>query len=54
MIAELVGETRERLQGGPSQHPDALEKGLNTKFEINSPRKGSKSDEKQEAGDRRE
>jgi len=54
MIAELVGETRERLQGGPSQHPDELEKGLNTKFEINSSQEGLNSDEKQEAGDRRE
>lgn len=54
MIAELVGETRERLQGGPSKHPDELEKGLNTKFEINSPQKGVNPDEKQEAGDRHE
>lgn len=54
MIAELVGETRERLQGGPAKHEDALEKGLNTKFELNTPQNKLKSDEEQKAGDRLE
>jgi hypothetical protein len=57
MIAELVGETRERLQGGPSHHhPDALEKGLNTKFELNSRENTNRTAERdsQEAGERRE
>jgi uncharacterized membrane protein len=54
MIAELVGETRERLQGGPShEHEDALEKGLNTKFDINAQQTGERNDE-QGAGERRE
>lgn len=54
-VAELVGETRERLQGGPSHHhPDALEKGLNTKFELNTDRAKSPTEETQEAGERRE
>jgi uncharacterized membrane protein len=55
MIAELIGETRERLQGGPSHHhPDALEKGLNTKFELNTKQENTQATDAKEAGERRE
>lgn len=55
MIAELVGETRERVQGGPSHdHAEALEKGLNTKFAINTRKAKPSSEEMPEAGDRHE
>lgn len=55
MIAELVGETRERLQGGPSHdHPEALEKGLNTKFTLNTQQTKATTEDIPEAGDQRE
>lgn len=55
MIAELVGETRERIQGGPSHdHAEALEKGLNTKFELNSDETKRSVENKPEAGERSE
>jgi len=55
MIAELVGETRERIQGGPSHHhPAALEKGLNTKFDLNTQKTKPSVEERTEAGERHE
>lgn len=55
MIAELVGESRERIQGGPSHdHPEALEKGLNTKFELNTNQTKTSPEERPEEGERRE
>ena len=55
MIAELVGETWERIQGGPSHHhPAALEKGLNTKFDLNSKKTKPSVEERPEAGERHE
>lgn len=52
MIAELVGETRERIQGGPSHnHPAALEKGLNTKFNVNTKQAESSTEEHPKAGE---